>query len=123
MGAVTAVTPDAGTSLQRSGVADLVLVTGFGAPGQAPDELVRSGAARPGWFGLQEAGGGGPDGWIGPFGTKGCDQHRRPAGTQVRGSQPGQRFVARLPDQPGQSRASAVAAVRLSGSDGSSRAW
>jgi hypothetical protein len=108
---------------ERRGVADLVLVTGFGAPGQAPDELVRW-QVQPdqGGFGLQAAGGGGPSGWVGPFGTKGGDQHRRPACAQVRGGQPGQCLVARLPGQPGQGRVVQVVYAGQAGDDAGERA-
>src|SRR4029079_11682597 len=82
---------------------------------------------RGGGADAQEAGGGGQGGWVDPFRTKGGDQYHRPTCAQVRG---GQRALAggrRSADQDGgksvQGRVSAVAAVGLSGSDGSSRAW
>src|SRR5207247_10666992 len=71
---------------ERRGVADLVLVAGFGAPGQTPDQLVRW-QVQPdqGGFGRQAERGAGPGRWVRPFGTKGCDQDHRPARPQVRG--------------------------------------
>ena len=72
-------------------------------------------------FGLQEAGGGGPGGWVGPFGTKGGDQHHRPFRPQVSLCQPEQRVVPRRPGQPGQGRVVEVVHAGQAGDDAGER--
>ena len=74
-----------------------------------------------GGFGRQAPRGGGPGGWPGPFGAKGCDQDHRPVRPQVSRCQPEQRVVPRRPGQPGQGRVVEVVHAGKAGDDAGER--